>query len=111
MTIEDVKNTIDAEVVCGEDLDKKETGLFYATDLMSSVLAQEDEISVLITGLGNAQVIRTAEMLDMTAVVIVRGVKPADEMIEAAKNSGIVVLCTEKSMFKTCGLLYAADNK
>ncbi|MBE5970097.1 MAG: hypothetical protein E7242_07670 [Lachnospiraceae bacterium] len=106
MTVEDIRRMVDAELVCGEDLGAKEAGTIYATDLMSSVLAQEQEISVLVTGLGNAQVIRTAEMLDMVCVVIVRGVCPCDELIEAAKDSGIVVLATKKSMFDTCGILY-----
>ena len=62
--------------------------------------------AVLITGLVNTQVIRTAEMMDMICIVFVRSKEPTPEMIELARESGIVLLATEKRMYEACGILY-----
>lgn len=78
----------------------------YGSDLMSDVLAYVKEQSVLIMGLVNPQSVRTAEMLDILCIVLVRGKVPTDEMAEIAKKSNIVLMCTEMDMFTSCGLLY-----
>ena len=75
--------------------------------MMSDVLAYVNDRSVLLTGLLNVQAIRTAEMMDMPCVVLVRGKTPTDEMIELAKERGIVLLTTEMRMYEACGRLYA----
>jgi len=77
-------------------------------DLMSDVMAFSKENSMLLTGLINPQVIRTAEMLDIQAVVFVRGKKPNPDMCELAEEKGIVLLSTDLPMFLACGLLYQA---
>lgn len=64
-----------------------------------------------LTGLCNLQVIRTAEMLDISHIIFVRGKRPADEMLQIAKDSGICVLATRLTMFDSCGLLYAAGMR
>ena len=83
---------------------------------MSDVLAYVKDQAVLLTGLVNPQVIRTAEMMDMACIVFVRSKKPSEEMLEIAKECGIVVLSTDKTLYVACGLLYsngliAAQNK
>ena len=74
---------------------------------MSDVLAFVKDQAVLLTGLVNSQVIRTAEMMDMICVVLVRSKKPTDEMIDLAKENGIVLLTTNKRMYDACGILYS----
>ena len=76
------------------------------SDMMSDVLAFVKEQAVLLTGLVNLQVVRTAEMMDMKCIVFVRGKKPGDEVIELAAESGIVVLSTDERMYVACGKLY-----
>jgi len=78
-------------------------------DLMSDVLAsiQQPE-AVLVTGLCNPQVIRTAVMADMAAIVLVRGKNPPDETIELASKEGIPLISTPYGMFDICGKLYQA---
>ena len=75
--------------------------------MMSDVLAYVKDQAVLLTGLVNAQVIRTAEMMDMICIVFVRSKQPTPEMIELAKESGIAVLTTPKRMYEACGILYS----
>ncbi len=106
MKISDIKDLLDAEVVCGEE--NLDHNVFSAcgSDMMSDVLAYVKDQAVLLTGLVNAQVIRTAEMMDMVCIVFVRSKKPTPEMIELARESGIVLMNTEKRMYEACGLLY-----
>ena len=74
---------------------------------MSDVLACVTDQAVLLTGLVNPQVIRTALMMDMTCIVFVRSKKPTDEMIRLADENGIVLLSTDKTLYIACGELYA----
>ena len=74
---------------------------------MSDVLAYVKDQAVLITGLVNPQVVRTAQMMDMRCIVFVRDKKPSEEMITLAKEADIVILATSKRMFEACGLLYS----
>lgn len=76
------------------------------SDMMSDVLAYIKKDAILLTGLTNLQVIRTAEMLDIVCLIFVRGKKPTAEMLQKADDLGIYVLSTELSMFEACGILY-----
>jgi predicted transcriptional regulator len=79
-----------------------------AADLMSDVLAYAPTSSVLLTGLINPQVVRTAEMAGILAIVIVRGKRPPAETIRLAEEVGIPLLSTRYTMYEACGLLYRA---
>jgi predicted transcriptional regulator len=78
------------------------------SDMMSDVLAYVKEQGVLLTGLNNPQVIRTASMMDMPCVVFVRGKQPEEQTLRLAREMEIAVLSTALPMFPACGLLYAA---
>ncbi len=79
-----------------------------ASDLMSDVLAFTEAGSILFTGLTNPQVVRTAEMADIKAIVFVRGKEPPPETIELAQEKGIPLVATALPMFEVCGRLYEA---
>ena len=106
MTIADIANILNATVVCGDNLET-EVHNACGSDMMSDVLAYVKEQSVLLSGLVNMQVVRTAEMMDMVCIVFVRGKQPTEEMIALAQERGMVLLSTELRMFTACGLLYA----
>ena len=108
MKISTIRDLLEAEVLCGED--RLGTHVYSAcgSDMMSDVLAYVKDQAVLLTGLCNPQVIRTAEMMDMRCVVFVRSKCPTDEMIRLAKESDLVVLKTTKRMYEACGKLYLA---
>lgn len=106
MTISDVKDILGAKVFCGEEWFDREVHTACGSDMMSDVLAFVKEQAVLLTGMCNAQVIRTAEMMDIICIVFVRAKKPDDEMIQLAKDREIVLLGTGHRMFSACGMLY-----
>ena len=108
MKIKDIQHLLDAKLLCHGDnsLDKEVTSAF-GCDLMSDVLAYVKDQSVLLTGLVNPQVIRTAIMLDMVCVVFVRSKTPTQEILALAEESGIVVMSTTKTLYESCGIIYA----
>jgi predicted transcriptional regulator len=106
MTIGKIAQFINAQVLSGQDLLEKEVRAACGSDLMSDVLAFIKNQSVLITGLTNAQAVRTAEMMDIVCIVIVRGKQPSQEMVALAGASGIALLSTDYSLHTTCGILY-----
>lgn len=107
MKIKDIVSVLDAEILCGEDHLENEVHSACGADMMSDVLAFVKEQAVLLTGLINPQVIRTAEMMDMRCIVFVRGKTPPEEVVELAKETGIVLLASKERMYPACGKLYA----
>ena len=108
MKISTMKSLLEAEVLCCEENVGKHVYSACGCDLMSDVLAYVKDQAVLLTGLVNPQVIRTAVMMDMVCVVFVRSKKPTEEMLALAKESGIVVMSTNKRLYEACGLLYSS---
>ena len=106
MTINDIKEILEAEIIVGEGWKDKEVHTACGADMMSDVLAFVKDQSVLLTGLCNLQVIRTCEMMDIICIVFVRGKLPDDAMIEMAQEKEIALLSSKQRMFSACGLLY-----
>ena len=106
MTLEEIKEILKAEVITGSNNLDMEVKMGCGCDLMSDVLAFIKSESLLLTGLTNTQVIRTAEIADVAAICFVRGKKPAEETIRLAKSKGLPLLMTELPMFESCGRLY-----
>ena len=108
MKIREIARLLDAEVLCCKDHLDNEVYSACGSDMMSDVLAYVKDQAVLITGLTNPQVIRTAEMMDMVCIVFVRSKRPTEEMLRLAQEHCIVVMATPKRMYEACGTLYAA---
>lgn len=109
MLLADIIATVKAEVLTGENIETlKNIDIHNAcgSDMMSDVLAYVKDQSLLLTGLVNLQVVRTAEMMDILAICFVRGKTPPENLIELANELGIVVLKTELPMYIACGRLY-----
>lgn len=106
MLVSDVQKILDAECICCENLIDTEINSACGSDMMSDVLAYVKDQSVLLTGLVNPQVVRTADMMDMPCVVFVRGKQPDETIVALAKDRGIVLMTTPHRMFTACGLLY-----
>lgn len=107
MKISTIKELLDAEVLCCEDSLSRHIYSACGCDLMSDVLAYVKDQAVLLTGLVNPQVIRTAVMMDMVCVVFVRSKEPTEEMLELAKEAGIVIMTSDKRLYEACGILYS----
>ena len=108
MNLAEVCRVLAAEVVSGREWLDKEADCACGADLMSDVLAFTKERALLLTGLTNVQVIRTAEMSDLVAIVFVRGKRPGAELIELAMEKRIPLLVSEHAMFEACGLLFVS---
>ena len=99
MLIRDIQRVLDAQLLTGEELLDAAVNTACGSDMMSDVLAFVKDQAVLITGLLNQQAIRTAAMMDMVCVVFVRGKKPDEAILEAARENGIAVFSFFKRFF------------
>lgn len=108
MKLDEVRKILSAQVLCGEDKMGNEVFAACGCDLMSDVFAFVKDQALLLTGLINPQVVRTAEMMDMKAIVFVRGKLPATEILKLAEESGIVIMSTELPLYLACGKLYGS---
>ncbi len=112
LTLREVVEILDCEVVTGVELiDEISVERGCAADLMSDVLAFNSSGSLLITGLINAQAVRTALISEVEAIVFARGKRPDQAAIELAKENGIPLLCTKLFMYDACGLLFSRKLK
>ena len=108
MTIAEIARLLDAKVCCCADRLETQVHSGCGCDMMSDVLAYVKDRAVLLTGLVNPQSIRTAEMMDIVCIVLVRGKEPTPAMIELATERHLPLLGTQKRMFSACGILYSA---
>lgn len=106
MRLCEVRDILDAKVLWGEKYLDQEIQSACGSDFMSDVLAYVKEQALLLTGLVNPQVVRTAEMMDMKCIVFVRGKVPNETILELAQERRIVIMTSPKRMYSACGLLY-----
>ena len=107
MTLQEVRDILHAEVLCGQELLDTEVRSACGSDFMSDVLAYVKEPALLLTGLVNPQVVRTADMVEMPCIIFIRGKSPSADMIRLAEERDIVVMSSPKGMYEACGLLYS----
>ena len=107
MKISEIRDLLDAKVLCCEERTDREVYSACGCDLMSDVLAFVKDQAVLMTGLVNPQVIRTAVMMDMVCIVFVRSKTPTEEMLALARDNGIVIMQSDKRLYEACGIMYS----
>ena len=108
MTLSEMTVLLQAELRRDNAQADRELITAFAGDMLSDVLALGQQPDVLLTGLVNPQVIRTAEMLDTACVVFVRGKTPTEAILELADSCGVSVLTSEMDLFEASGVLYKA---
>ena len=108
MTVAEAVSLLEGDFFSGKEDGDREILSACGADLMSDVMAFVKERGLLLTGLVNPQVIRTAELLDIQAIIFVRGKTPSVDMIDMAIESDIVLGGTKHPMFISCGKLYEA---
>ncbi len=108
MKLREVLDIIEGKAITRDiDLDL-EVMMGCGADLMSDVLAFTHDGTLLMTGLTNPQVIRTADMAGIRAIVFVRGKLPPSETVALAEEKGIPLLASKYTMFETCGRIFDA---
>ena len=106
MKISEIVEILKARILVGEDqMDTIVTG-GGAADLMDDVLAAAAKGCALLTGVTTVDVVQTAKIVQVGAVVIVRGKEPPADMIQMARNYEIPLILTDYSLFVACGRLY-----
>lgn len=108
MKLSEVQKILNAEVLYGGDALDREVMSACGSDFMSDVLAYVKNQALLLTGLVNPQVIRTADMMDMKCVAFVRGKRPDEGLLELARERDLVIMSTPLRMYDACGKLYTS---
>ena len=111
MDIRNINKLIQSTIICTGNVDVLDFEYAFSSDLMSDVLCVDKEKVLLITGLANLQVIRTAEMSDIQCIIFARGKKISHEMKNLAIENSIALFECENSVFKISGILYEAGIK
>jgi len=106
MTVAEAVKILDGQFFWGGEKADVEIASACGADLMSDVMAFVKDRVLLLTGLVNPQVIRTAELLDIRCIIFVRGKVPGRDMIEMAEQADIILGGTKLTMFLSCGKLY-----
>jgi predicted transcriptional regulator len=106
MTLAEVLSAIEGRVLSPTADLSQEISMACGADLMSDVLAFTHAGTLLMTGLTNPQVVRTAEMAGIIAIAFVRGKLPPAETTALAQEKGIPLLASKYTMYETCGRLY-----
>ena len=107
MKLSELAETLDANFICGRDRAEIEFHKVGASDLMSDILAALSEDGILLTGLATVQVVNTALISGVRAIVFVRNKEPNPGVIETAREHEMPLLATPLSMFISCGRLYS----
>ena len=119
MKLSEIIKKYNFKVYTPEILSEMDINYAFCSDLMSDALLKLNSVtderilaqSMLITGLTTNQSIRTAEMLDVNVVLLVRGKIPSLKVVDLAIESNILLLSTEQTMFNMSGLLYSDGIK
>ena len=109
MRLAEICKLLGCEVICAARADHEpDIATCFAADLMSDVLAKAGKDALLITGLTSAQVVHTADVADLKAVMFVCSKRPPQQVIDMAAELGLPLLTTHHTMFAASGLLWAA---
>lgn len=112
MKLREIAELLNAEIVtCKDKIDEIDVEFVGAADLMSEVLAFTKENALLLTGLTTPQVIRTAQMVELSAIIFVRGKRPQQETINLSESTNIPLLVTKELLYTSCGKLYIKGLK
>ena len=111
MKIEKIVQLVDAKIVCGHHRISDDISHAFSSDLMSDVLTLDTDNILLITGLANVQIIRTAEVAEIHYLLIVRNKKVTDDIVKLATSLNMVLIESPYSMFKVSGILYTNGLK
>ena len=106
MKLSEIQKILDAEVLYGQDKLDEDIFACGAADLMEDVLQATAKGAVLLTGLTTVDVVRICTIMDIGAVVFVRGKMPENNTLELAKSYDLPLMTTTCSLFVSCGRLY-----
>jgi predicted transcriptional regulator len=106
LNLYEVASKVDARILTPTLDLSREVYCAYGADLLSDVLAFTRPHTLLLTGLFNLQVVRTAEVAELAGIIVVRGKTVDQSLLDLACASRIPILQTKLTMFESCGRLY-----
>ncbi len=104
MTLADLQEILQSETfVTPESLANVRLKYVVASDLMSDVLvAHHMEDFILVTSLASDQMIRTADLVGASGVVLVNNKRPPQSLLRLAEDLEMPLLGTALPKFETC---------
>lgn len=108
MRLSEVIRIVEGKLLTPDDLPDVDVVCACGADLMSDVLTFAKPRALLLTGLANSQVVRTAEVAEIAAVVLVRGKRPDADALALAADRGIPLIASSYGLFELCGRLWQA---
>jgi len=106
MKLRRIVELLEAEVFCTDEQLEREVPCAFGSDLISDILMCTKEPTVLLTGLTNPQVVRLSDMIDLIAIIFVRGKKPSQELIDMAVERDLPMISTAYTLYRSSGILY-----
>lgn len=106
MLVEDIVNELHLNVFSGKSGLKKEVNNAYVSDLLSDVMGNAEKDSIWITLQTHKNVMAIASLKELSAVILVKGLKPSDDAVQQSEIEGIPILGTEKNTFEISGELF-----
>lgn len=111
MTVQELVEKMNLTVFCGQENLNREIKGGYTSDLLSDVMGFAREGQVWITLQTHKNVLAIASLKELAAILLVKGNKPEDDMLEQAVEEGIPVLGTDAQTFETTGKVYQLINQ
>jgi len=108
MNLCEIVRLLEGQILTPEVTLDKEVPCAVASDLISDILMCTQEPALLVTGLTNTQLIRLSDVIDLVAIIFVRGKKPSDELIEMARERDLPLITTNFTLYNSSGILYNA---
>jgi predicted transcriptional regulator len=106
MLVKDIVNKLNLTVFSGKDGLNKEVNNAYVSDLLSDVMGNAEKDSIWITLQTHKNIMAIASLKELSAVILVKGLKPAEDTAQQSNTEGIPILGTDKNTFEIAGELY-----
>jgi predicted transcriptional regulator len=106
MKVEEIVKALDLKVFSGEKGLSNEVNNGYVSDLLSDVMGSAEAGSAWVTLQTHKNVMAIASLKELSAIILVKGFKPEDDMSAQSNEEDIPVLGTDKQAFEIAGELY-----
>jgi len=106
MLVEDIVNKLNLKVFSGESGLKNEVNNAYVSDLLSDVMGNAEKDNIWITLQTHKNIMAIASLKELSAVILVKGFKPAQDTAQQSDIEGIPILGSDKNTFELSGELY-----
>lgn len=108
MTLKEIIDTFELDVLAGENRLDRNVEHGYASDLMSDVIANAQEGDLWITLQIHVNVVAVAVMKELSGIILIGGRHPEEATLKKAREEQMPILVSRLSAFEMVGRLYTA---